>query len=204
MSLSLIEERLRDRDKKVLYVLVGVMMILIAGLREPGSTPDSETYEEMYNGTYNEVLQDITEPSFTFISFVLNSMSLGVNALFLTYALISVTIHMAALWKFSKLPFMTLTIYVSFFYMMHDMVQIRCSVASGLFIWAMYFYNQRKKLYTFYCILAGILFHYSAATGFVIFLLRKRRQLEWLCRARGEPCHFQHVRGAKVQAGPGR
>ena len=118
MSLSLIEERLRDRDKKVLYVLVGVMMILIAGLREPGSTPDSETYEEMYNGTYNEVLQDITEPSFTFISFVLNSMSLGVNALFLTY-----------------------------------------------------FYNQRKKLYTFYCILAGILFHYSAATGFVIFLL---------------------------------
>lgn len=171
MSLSLIEERLRDRDKKVLYVLVGVMMILIAGLREPGSTPDSETYEEMYNGTYNEVLQDITEPSFTFISFVLNSMSLGVNALFLTYALISVTIHMAALWKFSKLPFMTLTIYVSFFYMMHDMVQIRCSVASGLFIWAMYFYNQHKKLYTFYCILAGILFHYSAATGFVIFLL---------------------------------
>ena len=143
MSLSLIEERLRDRDKKVLYVLVGVMMILIAGLREPGSTPDSETYEEMYNGTYNEILQDITEPSFTFISFVLNSMSLGVNALFLTYALISVTIHMAALWKFSKLPFMTLTIYVSFFYMMHDMVQI----------------------------LAGILFHYSAATGFVIFLL---------------------------------
>ena len=159
MSLSLIEERLKDRDKKVIYILVGIMMILIAGLREPGSTPDSETYESMYNGTYSEILEDITEPSFTFISFVLNSMSLGVNALFLTYALLSVTIHM------------TVTIYVSFFYMMHDLVQIRCSVASGLFIWAMYFYNQHKKLYTLYCILAGILFHYSAATGFVIFLL---------------------------------
>lgn len=171
MSLSLIEERLKDRDKKIIYILIGAVMVLIAGLREPGSTPDSETYEEMYNGTYDDVLLDITEPTFTLISYVLNSMSLGVNALFLTYALISVSIHMSALWKLSKLPFMTLSIYVSFYFMMHDMVQIRCSVASGLFIWAMYFYNDTKKWYTFLCIFVGIFFHYSAATGFVIFLL---------------------------------
>lgn len=144
-------------------------MVFIAGLREVGSTPDTETYEEMYNGTYSEVLESVTEPSFTFITYVLNSLSLGVNSLFFVYALISISIHLSALWKMSKVPFMTLTIYVSFYYMMHDLVQIRCAVASGLFLWAIYFYSERKKLLTLVCIIVGTLFHYSALTGLAIF-----------------------------------
>ena len=48
LSLSFIEERLGDREKKLLYVVFGIVMIMIAGLREVGSTPDTESYEEMY------------------------------------------------------------------------------------------------------------------------------------------------------------
>jgi hypothetical protein len=50
--------------------------------------------------------------------------------LFFTYAIIAIPIQLSALWKLSKMPFLTLTLYISYYYMMHDMVQIRCSVAS--------------------------------------------------------------------------
>lgn len=170
-SLSFVEDRLTDRDKKIIYMLLGIVMILIAGLREVGSTPDTETYEEMFYSKEDSMILLVTEPSFRQISAFLHSLSLGVNALFLVYAIISIPIHLTALWRISRIPFLTLTIYISYYYMMHDMVQMRCGVAAGLFLWAIYFYVEKKKLYTLFFILLGIYFHYSAAAGLVIFLL---------------------------------
>lgn len=171
LILTFFEEQLKDRDKIFLYIIIGIAMILIAGLREVGSTPDTEDYEHMYNGNVNEILEQAVEPSFTYISSFLNSFSLSVTFLFLTYAIISITIHLTAFWKISKLPFLTLTIYISYYYMMHDMVQIRAAVASGLFIWAIYCYVEKKKLLTLVFILTGTLFHYSAILGLTIFLM---------------------------------
>ncbi len=149
-------------------------MICIAGLRAVGSTPDTESYELMYYQKSNIILAKATEPTFELISSILRSMSLGVNALFFAYAIISVPIHLAAFWKISKMPFITLTIYVSYYYMMHEMVQIRAGVAAGLFLLAIYYYVEKKKAIAFAFILLGTTFHYSAAAGLVIFFLRDR------------------------------
>lgn len=171
LSLSFIEERISDRDKKIIYAILGVAMIMIAGTREVGSTPDTESYETMFYAKKGDLMALLTEPSFSIIVELLQSFSLGVTTLFLVYAIIAIPIQLTALWKFSKIPFLTLTIYVSYYYMMHDMVQIRCAVASGLFLWAIYFYVEHKRLYTFLLILLGTFFHYSAAAGLVIFFL---------------------------------
>jgi hypothetical protein len=174
LFLSFFEERLKHRDKVILYVLLGLGMICIAGLRAVGSTPDTESYELMYYQKSNIILAKATEPTFELISSILRSMSLGVNALFFAYAIISVPIHLAAFWKISKMPFITLTIYVSYYYMMHEMVQIRAGVAAGLFLLAIYYYVEKKKAIAFAFILLGTTFHYSAAAGLVIFFLRDR------------------------------
>lgn len=171
LSLSFVEERLSDRDKKILYIIFGCVMIMIAGMREVGSTPDTESYEAMYYSKEGDLTALLREPSFDIITGILQSMSLGINGLFFAYAILSVPIHLTALWKFSRIPLLTLTIYLSYYYMMHDMVQIRCAVASGLFLWAIYFYVEHKKLYTLLFILIGIFFHYSAAAGLLIFFL---------------------------------
>lgn len=171
LSLSFVEERLSDRDKKILYAVLGFVMVMIAGLREVGSVPDTETYEDMFYAKEGDITALLTEPSFKIISDILQSMSLGVTGLFFTYALISIPIHLTALWKLSKMPFLTLTLYISYYYMMHDMVQMRGAVASGLFLWAIYFYVEHKKLYTLLLILLGTFFHYSAIAGLLIFFL---------------------------------
>lgn len=174
LTLSFFEERLNEREKLILYSLIGFAMILVAGLREPGSTPDSEGYEMMLQGNTNETLEEATEPTFIFICSIINSLSLGVNALFLTYAFISIPIHLFALWKLSKKPFLTLTIYISYYYMIHEMVQIRAGVAAALFLCAIYFYVEKKKTHALGCILIGVLFHYSATIGLVLFLMRDK------------------------------
>ena len=171
LSLSFVEERLSDRDKRILYAVLGFVMVMIAGLREVGSVPDTETYEDMFYAKEGDITALLTEPSFKIISDILQSMSLGVTGLFFTYALISIPIHLTALWKLSKMPFLTLTLYISYYYMMHDMVQMRGAVASGLFLWAIYFYVEHKKLYTLLLILLGTFFHYSAIAGLLIFFL---------------------------------
>lgn len=170
-SLSFVEDRLGDREKKILYVLFGIVMIMIAGLREVGSTPDTESYEEMYYSKEDSISMMLTEPSFGIITDILQSMSLGINALFFAYAILAVPVQLSALWRFSRIPLLTLTVYLSYYYMIHDMVQIRCAVASGLFLWAIYFYVEQKKLFSLLFILAGTLFHYSAIAGLVIFFL---------------------------------
>lgn len=174
LILSFFEERLRQRDKIIFYVMLGIVMIFIAGLRAVGSTPDTESYELMYYGKTPAILAKATEPTFTAIASVLNSMSFGVNSLFFAYAIISVPIHLGAFWKLSKMPLLTLTIYISYYYMMHEMVQIRAGVAAGLFLWAIYYYVEKRKALALFFILLGTTFHYSAAAGLVIFFLRDK------------------------------
>jgi len=102
---------------------------------------------------------------------LLNALGLGVNALFFTYALISVPIHMALFRKMTNIPFTMLTIYLSYYFMMHEMAQIRAGVAAGCLLWAIYLYAEQKKTYALVAILAGTMFHYSAAAGLVLLLL---------------------------------
>jgi len=171
LVLSFFEERLEERDKKWLYVILGVAMVLVSGMRDVHSTPDSDHYELMYYGKTTRVMEGLMEPTFTFLVWLLNALGLGVNALFFTYALISVPIHMALFRKMTNIPFTMLTIYLSYYFMMHEMAQIRAGVAAGCLLWAIYLYAEQKKTYALVAILAGTMFHYSAAAGLVLLLL---------------------------------
>lgn len=197
MLLSFFEESFLKRDKIILYVLFGIAMILIAGLREVGSTPDSEAYEQMFEGE-GLITEELTEPTFTIIANILKSLSLGINALFIVYAVISIAIHLPVLWKLSKFPLIMLTIYISYYFMKHEMMQIRAGVAAGFILWAIYFYAEKKKMITLGMIIMGTLFHVSAAAGLLIFLFRNKisywqKYVLWLIVPVGLAAYFMEV-----------
>ena len=179
MALSFYEERLLQRDKIIIYMLLGIVMIMIAGLREAGVTPDSAAYEEMYYSGSKSITEKLTEPSFIFIRDILRSYHLGINALFFVYALISVPLRLTAIWKLSNLPLLTLCMYISYYYQLHDVVQIRCAVASALFLLALYYRLEHKNRIALLCIFCGWLFHYSAIVGLIIFLLDNKPLKQW-------------------------
>lgn len=180
LALSFYEERLVERDKVISFILFGIALIFIAGTRGVFDTPDSLEYEEMfYDAGSGTLLEAANEPTFRFFSVTLRDAGFGINALFFLYALISVPLHLRCLWKMSTLPMLSLVVYLSYYYQMHDLVQMRCSVASVLFLFAIYYYCEQKKIYAFFCILAGIFFHYSAAAGFLIFFFNNKEWSRW-------------------------
>ena len=178
MTLSFYEERLLQRDKVIIYMLLGTVMILIAGLREIG-LPDTEAYETMYYSGSKSITEKLVEPSFIFIRNILQSFHLGINALFLVYAFISIPLRLTAIWKISNFPLLTLSLYISYYYQMHDVIQIRCAVASALFLLALYYRLEHKNYYSLLCILCGWIFHFSAIVGLVIFILDNKPLKSW-------------------------
>lgn len=180
LFLSFFEDRLRTRDKVVIYCILGIAMILIAGLRSVDSTPDSADYEMKYlhSGSGSDI-DEADEPTFRFFADILSSMGLGVNALFLVYALIAIPLHMLAFWKFTKTPFLALSIYLSFFYMNHELVQIRVGAGLGFFLWAVYFHTHKKEVLALILVLIGASFHYSIAAGLLIFALSNKPMRKW-------------------------
>lgn len=179
MVLSFFEERLMERDKVISFILIGIALILIAGTRGVFDTPDSWEYEDMfYDAGSGTMMEAANEPTFRFFSITLRDAGFGINALFFLYAIISIPLHLRCLWKMSTLPMMSLVVYLSYYYQMHDLVQMRCSVASVLFLFAVHYYREQKK-YAFLCILVGIFFHYSAAAGFLIFLFDNKEWSGW-------------------------
>lgn len=172
-AFALIEPYLNKRDKIIVYVLLCLCMILLEATKSVGSTPDSHAYERMFYG--KDILTVLTaEPTFQYLSNLLYEWGYTVAALFAVYAVLSVTIKGFVLYRMSTMPMLTLCIYISFLYILQDLVQIRAGAAVSFILCAIYFMTQNKRIMT--CIMVAIAtsFHFSAATAFLLVFLNDK------------------------------
>ena len=150
------------RYRFFLYILMGFVMVLIAGLREIGLDPDSENYEYSFHHYYQSTEMGMVEPSFTLISAVLNVFTDNVHLLFLVYAFLGVTIKLYAFKKNLQCIFVPMMLYISFYFVLHEMTQIRAGVVSALFLLAVYHIAKKEKRKALLLIIVGSFFHYSS------------------------------------------
>lgn len=154
-------EKYMGNLKLPIYLSLAFAMILVAGFREVGSDPDSDNYEYSYRNYYSQNSEDTKEPTFVWMSAALNQVTSDVHALFLAYALIAIVLHFIAFRQLSEYWFLPVLVYLSFFYEMHEMIQIRTGVLSGLFMLAIKPMAERRWFFALLLILAGSLFHVS-------------------------------------------
>lgn len=150
------------RYRFFLYILMGFVMVLIAGLREIGLDPDSENYEYSFQHYYQSSEMGMVEPSFTLISAILNVFTDNVHLLFLVYAFLGVTIKLYAFKKNLQCIFVPMMLYISFYFVLHEMTQIRAGVVSALFLLAVYHIAKKEKRKALLLIIVGSFFHYSS------------------------------------------
>ena len=154
-----------------LYFLIGLILILIAGLREVGIDPDSENYEYTFHNYFKSNSEDVIEPSFLAISYLLNFVTDNVHALFLLYALLGVTLKLYAFKKASHFYFLPPLCYISFYFILHELTQIRAGIVSGIFLIAILLISAEEKKKAFVLLLVGAMFHYSALTLLPVLFL---------------------------------
>lgn len=153
------------------YLLIGMVLILVATFREVGLDPDSENYEYSFHNYFRNDTGEMVEPSFIVISYLLNFITDNVHILFLIYASFGVSLKMYAIRKSSQYLFLPLLCYISFYYVLHDLTQIRAGVVSGMLLIELYLIAEKKKRQALLMILVGSLIHYSSLTLLPILLL---------------------------------
>lgn len=163
-------ERYLGKYKLALYLLTAFSLTLIAGLREVGIDPDSENYEYSFlRSTFSSPdTSESMEISFLWLSSVLNLFTNDVHVLLLFYAFWGLTFKFIALRRLSELWFLPVAVYISSFFINHEMMQIRTAVLSGAFLLALSYQAEGRRAMALLLILVGTFFHYS---GFVLLPL---------------------------------
>ena len=134
-------ERFIGKYKLPIYITIGAALIILAATREIGIDPDSENYENAFLHHYSSTTADMVEYSFILISQIIQLFSNDVHYLFLFYAIFGVTLKFVAFRKLCEFWFLPLVVYISYYYIFHELMQIRTGIMAGMFLLAIFHYS---------------------------------------------------------------
>jgi hypothetical protein len=158
-----------------LYWTTALILILIAGLRPIGLDRDSITYAELIKSTVDANFLD-KELAFWIIKGFNDIFFFGnIHTFFLIFATLGVSIKFLAIKRLSKVHLLSLIVYLSLYFILHEMTQIRTGVAAGLFLLSIpdiYDRNFRKFIIKF---LLAFSFHYSAIVMLPLYFLNPKK-----------------------------
>ena len=174
ISLLVYLEKYIGKYKLAIYIAVGIILILLAGTREVGIDPDSENYEKMYHNLNSDKMMDAVEYSYILFSQILQYISNDVHAIFLFYALLGLSFKFIAFRELSEFWFLPVLLYISYFYELHEAMEIRTGVLSGLFLLSIKPICEGRRLYAFILLAIGVFFHYSEFVLFPLLFLSNK------------------------------
>ena len=158
--------------RNFLLLAFTVWLFLLAGLRDDNVAADYSVYMSFWN---LRELQGIVEVSFIWIrDFLKYKLDLQPIYLFVVYAVLGVSSKIYAISKTSAFPFLSVLIYISHYFILHELVQVRIGVAAGFFLIALYYKTRENLYYTLIFILIAFFFHYSAAVGLLILFINNK------------------------------
>lgn len=172
--------------KKWMFFLITLILIAFAGFREIGLDKDSLNYSIIINSLdFSDFLKLSIiqiEPFFYLIVFIANWLfGDPVRVSFLIYALLGVSLKMIGIYRLSHIPFLSVFIYLCYYYPMHELTQIRVGVASAIFLLAVPDMVNRDFRSYFTKAMLAILFHYSAVIMIILYPLinAKKNRYFW-------------------------
>jgi len=172
--LALVENNSHRIIWQAIGLLVCTALIITATFREIGADADSLTYQNIFENFDNEYYQEKIEHSFILISQLCNLSGADIRGLFLIYALTAITIKFLAIRKFSEYILLPLVVFISHFFIIHDMIEIRASVATACFLVGLYFQYKDNRKMTCISYIVAAFFHISALAAFVTLLFSNK------------------------------
>ncbi|MFX1712303.1 EpsG family protein [Stutzerimonas stutzeri] len=161
--------------KGLIFFFIFAVLVVIAGLRPIGLDRDSENYVQILHVAVSDANLLEKEPAFWLINEVNNRFVGGsASTFFLLFSLVGVYVKLHAINKLSKFFYLSLLLYISFYFILHEMTQIRVGVAAGFFLLAVRDYFKGKLLCYFLNVFLACLFHYSAVLCFALLFIRRK------------------------------
>lgn len=144
---------------------------------------DSYVDRVNYIGYYNVIASGgylFVEPAFYFIAYISKVLTGGPFLIFPIFASIGVLLKIYILNRMSPNIYLSLLVYLSYFYILHDNAQIRIGAAMTFVLLAVYFYyylNSMLRIYLLF-VLIGLMFHISVIVfAFIPMVISRGRGL---------------------------
>lgn len=160
------------KDKYVIgiYVAAAIFMFGIAAFKPMGVDRDADVYLNYY---YAFSSIDV-EPTFEIISSIARNIFGTPQFIFVCYALLSVSIRSYGITRLTDLWLISLLIWLSNFYILQDLTQIRAAVATAIFTCSLICLQNRERGKYMVLIIIATFFHYSAMVyAFLVLLSNK-------------------------------
>ena len=160
------------KDHKKCYTQIGILFLLMVAISifRPETMLDYQDYKTAF-----EIGSLRMEPSFVFISHIIKSYSGNFILIVAFYSLLGISLKLWIIHKLSISFWISVLIYIANFYLLHDMIQMRVSIAGALFLIALYFIHINKRKKAFLLISISILFHYSSIVLLLCFLINNKK-----------------------------
>ena len=161
----------------IVYIWMALLfaMLVVLCVNKSETISDNLMYQRMYDMGSSRFNRRGVEPTFGLITLISPSFTI----LLLVYAVLSVGFHMLAITKKAPNLWLSLMVYLTLDYVLHDMIQIRGAVAAGIVLFSIQFIAERKWWYYFPLITVATLFHYSAIVFVPMFFLPVKRMFKW-------------------------
>ena len=168
--LAFLEDYMPSWQKLLFLIGIGIAMICIATFK-PMTTADAGTYEYYFYYNDDELIELATEPTYIHLSRLVLAMGGEVIVMFFIYSVLSIPLKLIALWKCTPYIFTAMIVYVGIYYPMHDVVQIRCGVATAFLLWAMIPLAKKQYWRAAGLMIVAALFHYSSLAFLPVLLV---------------------------------
>lgn len=158
-----------------LYWIFFLFLVLFTTLRSP-ELPDYQEYMYLFNSTYSDSSDD-KEASFYIICSIAKFLSPndGRYLFLFIYALLGIGLKLYAIKKYSPHIIFSLCIWLSSFFILHDLIQIRAGVASGLFLLLLPELKKGNRIKSIIIFVIAFCFHYSAIVFLPFFFINPNR-----------------------------
>lgn len=143
--------------ERVVYYGVATILLVMAAFRPIGIDNDSPNYVALFYGSAGTDID--VEASFQMIVDFVKAFSDDPRLLFVIYALLAVPLRAYSLARLSKLWMMSLLLWMAYYYLVQDFTQIRGAVATGIFLFSLFYLQQGKRLLFVALVLLALFFH---------------------------------------------
>lgn len=172
VSLSFIAFCVRGKlANKVIFLLLLLLLVSLATFR-PDTMRDYMEYAVFFSAGEENFKFEF---GFQWFVHIFNAITYEPLFFFFIFALISVSLRLSFLYKYAPFFWISVVVYLSNIYILHDMIQLRAAIASVALLWStIYIYQKRLKPFILIVVLAS-LFHYSAIAIIPFYFLSSKR-----------------------------
>lgn len=159
----------QKRTRKVLLLFFSILFlqfVVIQGFRGYGVGLDTKEYIEFYQiQNYSDVRMFFShrfELLFKILTYAIHLLKVSSSIYLFIISILSNIAVFYAIYKYSKNPFISLLVYVSFGFYFTNFCLLRQSIAYGIVFISAFFIRDRKFAKFLICLIVAFLFHQSA------------------------------------------